>query len=176
MTKDSAEGRLPDVIDQTWRSYPQPREGITGVDRAGDPLVSLDDTALLVVDALGTMAMHLRRATLGRVHPTGEAIRDRLTTPQPGDLVVVSDSIGDRDPDTRRRGLGYLLEHRAEWWTSDEEWARAIRDGEVYLTDPRMVERDAWYVQYGPAPVDVCRWVNCEVLALPRPGDRWWTP
>jgi hypothetical protein len=25
----------------------------------------------------------------------------------------------------------------------------------------------AWYVQYGNDPGDVCRWVNCDFLAIP---------
>jgi hypothetical protein len=149
--------------------------GVAGVDRHGDLLVSLDDSCLPMVDAIGATAATLWRAGLGRTHPAGESIFKRMIAPQPGDLVVVRDSIAHRDPDTRRRGLGYLVTVRAEFATTRSVWEREIRDGEVDPDlDQRRVEREAFYVQYGPAPADVCRWTNCDVLALPAPGSQWW--
>jgi hypothetical protein len=155
-------------------TYSQPHQGVAGEDRHGDPLLTLDDAGLRASDMVATLAWHLRRATLvGNPVPIVRTMGNRMQKPQPGDLVVVSDSIWHRDPDTRKRGVGYLVLHRAEWWTSDAQYQREVADGAVYPDEPRMVEPNAWYVQYGPAPADVCRWVNCDVIALPQHGDRW---
>lgn len=144
-------------------AYPEPHEGIAGIQRPGDPLLTSEDAASLVAG----LTRHLYSATLLGFAPKLRAIYERMTAPQPGDQVVVLDSIRARDPDTRWRGTGYLVTHRAEWWTTEEEWERdKAEDGS--LTDgDRLVEHDAWYVQYGPNAEDVCRWVNCTVLAVP---------
>ena len=39
--------------------------------------------------------------------------------------------------------------------------------GEVESDEDRAVEPRACYVQYGPEPVDVCRWTNCTLVAIP---------
>jgi hypothetical protein len=117
----------------------------------------------------------LYRASLSNT-PACADLHQRLTHPTVGDPVIVLDArhawVRDHTADAVWRGVGYLVARRAEWWTSDEEWERAIRDGEVFEDEPRMVERDACYVQYGPDPADVCRWVNCDVAAVPVDGRR----
>jgi hypothetical protein len=70
------------------------------------------------------------------------------------------------DLDTRLKAFGILIEHRNEWWETDEEWeALKVEDGGLE-DDDRRVDH-AWYVQYGNDPGDVCRWVNCDFLAIP---------
>lgn len=143
----------------------QPHEGIVGTDRAGDLLLSLEEANVHVRDLVAHLAYKLYRATLvGQPAPRIAELHTRMTAPVPGDLVLVIDSIYACDLDTRVKGLGYLVARRAEWWTTDEVYAAELAE------DPdveRLVERDAIYVQYGPAAADVCRWVNCTVVAAP---------
>ena len=146
-------------------SYLQPHEGITGTARsAEDPLLTPVGSDLVL-----QLTRHLYGASISTV-PSSQELHRRLTSPAVGQPVAVLDAMYQRSPDTRWKGVGYLLETRREWWTTDAEWAAEQRaqlhDG--YLADEeRMVEPAAWYVQYGPEPADVCRWVNCQVLALP---------
>jgi hypothetical protein len=154
---------------------PQPHEGITGVDRTGSYLLSLDDEAIAHRDALIAMADLLRSACMvGSPAPIVEHMSRRLSSPQVGDLVV-EDSARMRTADTERRikGFGYLVARRREWGSTDEQWdeyKRAEAEGpyphEVGEHE-RMVEPDAWYIQYGPNPADVCRWENCGFTVLP---------
>lgn len=153
-------------------TYPEPHKNVTGIDRAGDPLVSLEDDVVPIRDLIGALAHHLYSVVLAPRTSNAEKLHKRITNPRPQDRVVVLDSVRRRDPDSYR-GVGYLIAHRAEWWTTDEEWERQKSNGEVYPDEPRPAEPDAWYIQYGPAPADVCRWVNCTVLAVPGPQDRW---
>ena len=160
-------------MSETVTDLPEPG-GVAGVDRSGDLLVSLDDACMPMVDALGAAARHLLYATMGNTHPAARAIFERTDRPGVGDLVVVRDSIGHRDPDTRRRGLGYVVQERPEYATTRSVWERE-RAESPYLTDAdRLIEYEAWYIQYGPHPADVCRWTNCDVMALPGPGDQWY--
>lgn len=150
----------------------QPREDVKpGADR-DDDLLSLEDSAVPHRDALIGMARLLQRATrVGSPAPITEDIYKRLSAPQPGDLVVESSVLYTRDPDKRLKGLGILLEKRAEWWHSDQEWADLLAE-EAYGPDDDRPQDEAWYVQYGPSAEDVCRWTNCSFIALP-----WdWSP
>jgi hypothetical protein len=144
--------------------YAQPHEGVTGIERAGDPLLT-ESGALLATELMG---MLYRAVLVGNPAPKVREMYERINAPAPGDAVVVFDAIYFKNADHKFKGTGYLVAVRAEWATTDEEWA-AARDEDESLTDAdRFVEREAWYVQYGPEPVDICRWSNCKVLAIPR--------
>lgn len=151
------------------QQYKQPYEGISGLDR-DDLLLSLDEAALTHRDALIAMVRHLQTATMvGNPAPVVERMNERIRTPQPGDLVVeASRGLYARDPETRYKALGILLEKRREWWHTDEEW-EAQRAEEVaagFEPDERPTDT-AWYVQYGPNAGAICRWTNCSFVTLP---------
>jgi hypothetical protein len=144
----------------------QPHEDVTGTDRAGDPLISLEDGHLPVRAALATMSRHLSNATLvGDPAPVVERMSQRLRTPQAGDLVIEQHAAYMRR-ESWWNGFGYLVEHRDEWWTTDAEWEQLKREDESLTDKDRMIDH-AWYIQYGPAAVDVCRWVNCSFRVIP---------
>lgn len=149
-------------------TYKQPHEDITGTDRTGDYLLSLDDPATAHREALIAMARLLREACLvGRPAPIVARIGERIHTPQIGDLVVEQSAIWTRPAE----GFGYLIERREEYWHTDEQWQADLA---AWCGDPRPTD-EAWYVQYGPQPVDVCRWTNCSFIVLPI-GDDFRSP
>jgi hypothetical protein len=172
------------------RTFPEPREGITGAVRTEDDLLSLEDAALPRRRMMIAIARHLREATtVGNPAPIVQRMSERMRDPQPGDLVVeTSRTIWGRRG-LEIEGFGILLAHREEWNETDEEWAAVIEqeraEHEKFLRGPYSVPGDAdepwepderitdhaWYVQYGPAEGDVCRWVNCEFMAIPIDGD-----
>lgn len=144
----------------------QPHEGVTGLDRP-DYLLSLDDRALAHRDALIAMASHLSGACLvGDPAPIVERMDKRIRAPQPGDLVVEVSTQYTADAGRRIKGLGILLEQRVEWWETDAEW-EAIKAEDGTLEDAERMTDRAWYIQYGPEPGDVCRWVNCQFTVIP---------
>lgn len=148
----------------------RPHENVRGVDRT-DTLLSLEDVNLPVRDLLRGLARHLGSATLvGNPAPVVERMAERLRRPRPGDLVVESSTIF-RGGDSAIKGLGILLAERDEWWHSDEEWGQVVADG----WDKRPVDH-AWYVQYGSAAVDVCRWTNCSFTVIPWPDEEFAAP
>lgn len=153
------------MIDRS--NLKQPREGIVGVQR-DDFLLSLDMKAVPHRDALIAMARHLQTASLvGNPAPVVQRIYERIKNPQLGDLVVeASTGVRTRDLDTRTKAFGILIEHRDEWWETDAEW-EALRAEDGGLTEEDRMVDHAWYVQYGNDPGDVCRWVNCDFLAIP---------
>lgn len=147
----------------------QPREDITGT-LLTDDLLSLEESAVAHRDALINMARLLWNAVLvGEPAPVVKEMLARIRSPRPGDLVVEHSVLYRRDPDTRMKGLGILIETRHEWATTDDEWAARLADPEELglLEDEDRSTDEAWYVQYGPNPEDVCRWVDCEFFALP---------
>lgn len=156
--------------------YPQPREGITGTPRTDDDLLDLDDRAVARRLLMAGTAQAIYTAVLvGNPAPRVAALYERMSEPQPGDLVMELSSRGRRrsgqDVDTTIKALGILIAHREEWASTDEEWAAEAAE---YGHDP-VADRatdHAWYVQYGPAAEDVCRWTNCEFLAIPT-GEGW---
>src|SRR5256885_12072426 len=106
-------------------SWPQPREGITGVDLSRWWLLSLEEAAAAHREALIAMARHLHTATLvGQPAPVVARIRDHLRHPQPGELAVAAEvMMGRPGPDDRAKGFGLFLGERTEWWHTDEQWA-----------------------------------------------------
>lgn len=148
----------------------QPHEGITGTDRSGDDLLSLDMGAVAHRDALISMAYQLKTACLvGNPAPVVEDMYRRITSPQPGDLVVEA---GARWYDLLKRvpSLGFLIEKRREWWHTDDEWEAHKIENEFTDDEERQIDT-AWYIQYGPSPGNVYRWVNCDFTVLPIGAD-----
>jgi hypothetical protein len=151
-------------------SYPEPHEGITGVARAGDGILESESASSLAA----VLASHLHRATLvGNPAPMVAEMNRRMLSPQPGDRVVVLDSMFRQDPVTRFQGVGHLVAVREEWASTAAQWAAEMEDDLSLTDEARWIERNAWYIQYGPEPVDICRWTNCQVIAFPGPGERW---
>lgn len=157
----------------------QPHEDVTGIDRTGDDLLSLDERGAAHRRALIALAHHLQTAvSVGSPAPVVERMGSRIRSPQIGDFVVETSRVlllGPRvDVDTMLKGSGFLVEHREEWWHADEEYERLqAEDPESY--DERMTDR-AWYVQYGPEPGDICRWTNSSFLAVPIEPDGFELP
>jgi hypothetical protein len=141
----------------------QPREGVVGTDR-DDWLLELDTRAVTHRDALGAMAYHLRSASLvGNPAPITKQVWDRISHPRVGDLVVETGVMFSRDLDDRLKGFGILLAHRDEYMHTDLQWEAVCSQWEG---EPRPT-MEAWYIQYGNAAVDICRWSNCDFLAIP---------
>lgn len=152
----------------------QPHEGITGVDRRDSLLLSREPEARGHRDALISMAYHLKTACLvGDPAPVVTRMWQRIDDPQPGDLVVEVSAMWSVDPDTRCKGFGFVITRRREWASTDAEWDAAKCEaaegewGHEMGDDERLVEPDAWYIQYAPHAGDVCRWENCSFIVLP---------
>jgi hypothetical protein len=162
----------------TGASWPQPYEGIRGEDR-DDWLLSLDERAVAHREALIAMAAHLRTATLvGQPAPVVRRISDRINAPQPGDLAVTVEVLaGRRDPDDRLTGFGIYLAGRREWAATDAQWQAFCAQEAAVSSDPGTLELicsddnratdSVFYLQYGPAAGDICRWHNSEAVVLP---------
>lgn len=151
------------MIRQSTATLPEPHEGATGIDRADDPLLASGETKLIIA----RLTRHLWQANLAR-SPSSVFydLYGRMTNPRPGDPVVVIDIVMSNNPEYHDHGVGYLVLSRTEWCETHAEWTR-LKAEEGYSDDDRTSEREVWYVQYGPAPADVCRWVNCQVVTIP---------
>lgn len=157
------------MTPETEIRYPQPREDIVGTDRTEDDLLSLDDKAIARRLMMMGTARALHSAVLvGNPAPKVAEMYARMTDPRPGDLVAeVTSFFRTRDIDTKIKGFGILIDHREEWASTDEEWAATIAEDPDLNADEDRFHDHAWYIQYGPAAEDVCRWVNCEFIAVP---------
>lgn len=125
-------------------------------------ILSLQDEAMAARAALVAMSRHLQHATaVGRPAPIVADMRARLSSPAIGDLVVEVTS-GYRQARARAgdwyRALGVLLLHRRELVDPGEGPGDELTD-------------EAWYIQYGPAPDDVCRWANSDFEVVPWSRD-----
>lgn len=152
--------------------YPQPNEDIVGIDRSETDLLSLADEAFTRRQMMMGQALLLHSACLvGHRAPIVERMWQRITHPEIGDLVMATDH-RTRD----YKAFGYLVEERKEWWTTDEEWKKTLSEerayykqnypGEDFQPEERLTDY-AHYIQYGPQPVDVCRWTNCSIIMVP---------
>lgn len=149
----------PPVPDGDRAGFPRPR----GVDRTGDPMLTLDGDAL---DVIMMIVYSGYRLTGYAQAPIAKALDDRRQNPHPGDLVMVPDSMSRRATcDDRRHGWGYLLAVRHEPMFTDEDWLRIVTEEDPEY-GPRPIEK-VFYIQYGPNPQDVCRWENASVMAVP---------
>lgn len=157
--------------------WPQPHESVSGIKRTRDDLLALDEAAMQRRVVILQIATELWRSALNGAHTeSGRALYERMANPRMGDLVV--ETVGMRTPlgrdsegDARAvTCFGILLGERTEWACTDEKWreyqAEAESEGEP-LPDDSRVTTEAAYVQYGPEPGDICRWVNCSLIALP---------
>ncbi|MEU3507658.1 hypothetical protein ABZ733_06980 [Streptomyces longwoodensis] len=155
-------------MNETTTRYPQPREGISGAARTEDDLLSLNDKAIARrFMMMGTVRALHSAVLVGNPAPKVAAMYARMTDPRPGDLVMEITSSGRRDIDAKIKGFGILIDHREEWMTTDEEWTAMLAEDPGLCDEAGRSHDHAWYVQYGPAPEDVCRWVNCEFIAIP---------
>jgi len=141
---------------------PQPWEGVNGTEQTGDDLLSLEDEAMPRRRQMIMMALLLHRATLvGNPAPVVRRIWDRISAPQPGDLVV--ETTCARRPGSEHRGFGILLSHRREWCLADTDWAAYLAENPQ---DDERTTDNYWYVQYGPGERDIARWENCDFMAI----------
>lgn len=158
-------------------NWPQPHEGVKGVDRTLDDLLVLTEAAMHRRVAMLSIATELWRAALNGAHTgTGRALYERMANPEIGDLVVEVGGMRtptkvDAQGDARVvTCFGILLNSRTEWACTDEEWLEHQKEGETEgypAPDNSRVAAEAAYVQYGPSVDDVCRWVNCSLISLP---------
>ena len=149
--------------------YPEPRAGISGTDRTEDDLLGLDDKAIARRLMMIGTAKALHDATLvGNPAPKVAELYARMRSPRPGDLVMeVGVPFRKNDPDGQIKGFGILIERRTEWASTSEEWvAEVAEDEDLDEIRDRMTD-DVWYIQYGSAAEDVCRWRDCEFIAIP---------
>jgi hypothetical protein len=161
-------------------TYPQPREGITGTLRDADDLLSIDEKAIPRRAAMIGLAMCLQSACLvGDPAPRVARMGERIRNPEVGDLVVESTTRGGYIGNGNEMAFGILLAHRTEWAHTDQAWQdelareteEATRLGlQGYEHEHRPTD-DAWYVQYGPQPDDICRWTNCDFITIPTSRD-----
>jgi hypothetical protein len=157
--------------------WPQPHEQISGIQRTRDDLLSIDEAAMQRRVVILTIARELWVSALNGAHlERGRALYERMQYPKVGDLVAETVGMShptrpDADGDARALTcFGILLGRRTEWACSDEEWQRYREEGEADgypMPDESRVTTEAAYVQYGPSPDDICRWVNCSIIALP---------
>lgn len=149
----------------------QPHEDVRGVDRTGNDFLSLDDSAIYHRQVLMALARHLYAAIrVGDPAPVVQRMYVDVVNPKVGDLVVENaKGLYAKDLDTQLKALGFLVERRREWANTDEEHQALVDDGALDPED-RMTD-EAWYVQYGPHPGDICRWANCNFIAIPVGGD-----
>jgi hypothetical protein len=157
-------------------SFPQSREGITGTLRDQDDLLSLEESALAVRRLIAGVAGVLMKTTLvGQPAPIVARIYERMRGPQPGDLVLETSTMYRQSEDWYK-GCGILLEHRIEWWETDDQFRQyCLENDENPATAERLTDH-AWYIQYGPQPDDVCRWVNCDFVTIPTDPRGWDVP
>lgn len=150
----------------------QPHEDVRGVDRTGNDFLSLDESGVYHRDVLMALARHFYAAIrVGDPAPVVQRMYVDVVNPKVGDLVVENaKGFYAKDLDTRIKALGFLVERRREWWQTDEEYQKALDAGEMDPDDERPTD-EAWYVQYGPNPGDICRWANCNFIAIPVGGD-----
>lgn len=142
-------------------TYLQPHENVVGTDHSDTDLLFLTDEALSRRQMMMGQALLLHSACLvGHRAPVVERMWERITHPEIGDLVMATDH-----RTREHKAFGYLVAERKEWWTTDEEWEKIVAEDPDYYGD-RSIDY-AYYIQYGPQPVDVCRWTNCTVIMVP---------
>lgn len=149
----------------------QPHEDIRGQDltHLGD-LLCLGDEAQAhrsLIVSTAHLVMHVCLAL--NPTPNQQQIDHRLRHPRVGDLVFEETSFWGSyrkghplEGNAWCKGFGFLIDERVEWAHTDEAWEQLEEEhGGNRPTD------HAWYVQFGPSPEDVCRWVNCSMIAIP---------
>lgn len=163
----------------------QPHEDIQGQDlRHLGHLLCLGDEAQ-AHRSLIVSTTHLVLNACLAIDPTPnqQQIDHRLRNPRVGDLVFEESSFwrsyrkGDPlEGSTWCKGFGFLIEDRVEWWNTDADWEQELAEGEYGPAETVRPTDHAWYVQFGPEPDDVCRWVNCSIVAIPIDPHEHLTP
>lgn len=166
----------------------QPHESIEGQDlRHLGHLLCLGDEAQ-AHRALIVSTAHLAFRACLAINPTPMQIEigDRLRHPRVGDLVFEETSFWGswrrghpQEGNAWCKGFGFLLDDRVEWAETDADWELHRAEWLNDLDDDQTGERPtdhAWYVQFGPMPEDVCRWVNCSFVAIPLDPHEQMTP
>jgi hypothetical protein len=163
----------------TEEQYPQPHEGVRGLDLAPGHPLSLDEAS---VDRRLEMLERVRQRWNDILHdriPDRDHLFDVMYDPHPGDMVLELTTSFRTDRDSRVLASGILLVHeRKEWASTDEEWAQTVaqekasHEEDGYSFDEEQFAKDrfatsASYVQYGPSPTYVCRWSNCKFIVIP---------
>jgi hypothetical protein len=171
----------------TTPTYKQPHEGVTGVDRSDNDLLSLDASAVVHRLAIATLAKHLHDAVMvGNPAPVVERMWQRIREPRVGDFVLEWAMYRRGGLDQCIKAMGYLVEKRTEWWSTDEEYEREVaeelawhvehgRDPAEFEADERMTDV-AWYIQYGQDARDICRWTNCSFIVVPIDSEAFTHP
>lgn len=121
-------------------SYPAAHEGAIGIDR-DESWLSLDPDMLSTRDLIREMVDRLSFSNLMGQSPAARRISERCQRPRPGDLVAEVSSRYRQDPDSRLKGMGYLVALRDEWVHTDAEWAEVREEWE----HRRPVEHDVAY-------------------------------
>lgn len=152
-------------------SHLQPHEGIVGLNRPDDLLLNTSTSALDMRKTVMFLTYNLHRALYRGPRYQNAA---GMEEPSVGDLVVVTDYLPQMDHASERapmerilHSLGYLVDYRLEWWHTDEEWQQLLNDGDYEPDEDRPTDW-GYYVQYGRDPKDICRWVDCGILRVPR--------
>lgn len=74
-------------------------------------------------------------------------------------MYVPDRALSDRDP-SPYRSFGYLVANRQEPLYDTAAWEEVKDEFEV------CPMQRVYYIQYGPAPEDVCRWEDASCLAI----------
>jgi hypothetical protein len=128
--------------------------------RTTDQVMTLEATAV-ALGAAGYAAYTL--TIVGHAAPIADRYRERVTHPEPGDLVVETSTFAARS----RKGFGHVavgtlvrsgVEHIVESPTDEEP------DGFEY-------DELAWYVRPFVGG-DTVRWTNAEFIAIPRSQEQ----
>lgn len=149
------------MTDQTQRHFLQPHEGVMGINRSGDPVLEYPGMS----DLIGRLTVRLKSARLLAAQAVPAEYQNMFDVKE-GELVVVEDPFlfKNVEQSTLYQAVGYFIGRRSEWWNENETWEKNKTEDETLTEDDRMVEPDAVYIQYGPKPEMICRWVNCNVL------------
>ncbi len=156
-------------------TLPVPYEGVVGP--TGHPLLlSVNDRFLPVREALIRMGWHLLCATqVAPQAPVVARIYQRITNPQPGDLVVertgllrhLTESSPDRRAEFHRTAFGIFITAREEWVPDPTRPAPPPGGADAGGLVPGLVH----YLQYAPQQGAVSRMVNSMLLTIPVGGD-----
>ncbi|HET7055734.1 MAG TPA: hypothetical protein VFI12_04675 [Thermomicrobiales bacterium] len=136
-------------------------ERMTGTDRTGDPLLSLDEACIALRQLLISSQWYSTYLFGMPGAPIGERWHRRYREPRPGELCFVTDhAINPRaDDDTIVKSFGYFLGEQQEPIYDWDTWVMVQDQYDDMVECP--TER-VFYIQYGPAPDDVCRWANAD--------------
>lgn len=136
-------------------------ERLRGTDRSGDPLLSLDGACIPLRRLLLSSLWYTNYLYGMAGSPIGIDWQRRMRRPQVGELCFVTDhaiSPGAGD-DTIAKSFGYFLGEQREPVYDEKEWAE-VQD--QYDDRKDCPTERVFYIQYGPAPDDVCRWANAD--------------